>query len=73
MIEQYKLVNDFLIAQHNYDYGKGDNAEALNANLDSSLKKIIAKMRSEDREWSLISHSITQLKGAVLLSVLFQR
>ncbi len=70
MAKQYKLVNNFFIPQKNYDYSKGDNADALNVNLGSSFKEIISKMNAEDKEWSVISHNVTQVKGAILLSVL---
>ena len=67
------MVNLFLKHNKNYDYSKGDNADALNANLNNKLTEIIVETNQEDVNWRIISHAITQIKGAFLLSVLFQR
>ena len=61
-------------AAHDIDYGKDNDVEMLNHEIKDAFDKITSSLFSLDGGgWIIVSHCITQLKGAILLSVVVQR
>jgi hypothetical protein len=70
---QYRLMNEFLIEKRDYNFGK-DNAETLDFKLNKAFNTIIDKLAAEGADGcTVVSHTITQLKGSIVLSVLVGR
>jgi len=73
-MKQVRIINDFIIPKHDIDYGKDNDVEMLNHEIKDAFDKITSSLFSLDGGgWIIVSHCITQLKGAILLSVVVQR
>ncbi len=70
---QYRLMNEFLIEKKDYNLGK-DDGHSLDLKLNQAFNTIIDKLAAEGADGCVVvSHSVTEMKGRILLSVLVGR